>query len=51
MDSIDIFDTAIFRDVYEPTDIFQLVEDVVGNGFKKQRIDAESKAHKQFVLM
>lgn len=48
MDSIDIFDTAIFRDVYEPTDIFQLVEDVVGNGFKKQRIDAENKAHKQF---
>lgn len=48
MNSIDIFDTAIFRDVYEPTDIFQLVEDVVGNNFKKQRIDAEKKAQQQF---
>lgn len=48
MDSLDIFDTAIFRDVYEPKDIFQLLEDVFGHGFKQQRIDAESKAHKVF---
>lgn len=48
MDSIDIFDTAIFRDVYEPTDIFQLLEDIFGNNFKQKRIEAENKAHKQY---
>ena len=37
MESIDIFDTALFRDVYEPTDIFQLLEDVFGNNFKQKR--------------
>lgn len=48
MESIDIFDTAIFRDVYLPTDIFQLVENIVGNNFKQKRIEAENKAHKKF---
>lgn len=48
MESIDIFDTAIFRDVYEPKDIFQLLGDVFGNNFKQARIDAENKAHKQY---
>lgn len=48
MESIDIFDTAIFRDVYLPTDIFQLIEDIVGNNFKRKRIDAENQAHKKF---
>ena len=47
MESIDIFDTALFRDVYEPTDIFQLLEDVFGNNFKQKRIDAENRARKQ----
>ena len=37
MESIDIFDTALFRDVYEPADIFQLLEDVFGNNFKQKR--------------
>lgn len=48
MESIDIFDTAIFRDVYQPTDIFTLIEQEVGNNFKQKRIDAENKAHKQY---
>ena len=48
MDSIDIFDTAIFRDVFEPTDIFLLLEDIFGKGFKQKRIEAEQKAHVQY---
>lgn len=48
MDSIDIFDTAIFRDVYQPTDIFQLIEDAGSKNFKQKRIDAENRAYKQF---
>lgn len=44
MESIDVFDTAVFRDVYEPKDIFTLVEDKVGNSFRKRRIEAEGKA-------
>lgn len=44
MDSIDIFDTAIFRDVYEPKDIFTLIEREVGQDFRKKRIEAENKA-------
>lgn len=47
MDSIDIFDTALFRDVYEPTDLFDLIEGKVGNNFKKKRIEAESLAMKK----
>ena len=43
MESIDIFDTAIYRDVYQPTDIFQIMESVFP-GFKQKRIDAEAKA-------
>ena len=48
MNSIDIFDTAIFRDVFEPTDIFLLLEDIFGKGFKQKRIEAEQKAHVQY---
>lgn len=44
MDSIDVFDTAIFRDVYQPTDIFTLIEQEVGKDFRRLRIEAENKA-------
>lgn len=44
MESIDVFDTAIFRDVFQPTDIFTLIEEKVGRNFKKLRIDAEKRA-------
>ncbi len=47
MDSIDIFDTAIFRDVFQPTDIFKLIEEKVGKDFYNQRIQAENLASKQ----
>ena len=46
--SLDVFDTAIFRTVYEPTDIFKLVEKEVGNDFYKKRIEAERKAATKF---
>ena len=42
--SLDVFDTAIFRKVYSPTDIFNLVEDNVGNNFKALRISAQDEA-------
>lgn len=42
--SIDVFDTAIFREVFYPTDIFNLIEDEVGRDFKAQRLEAQSKA-------
>ena len=42
--SIDVFDTAILRTVYEPRDIFKLVENKVGRDFYKKRVEAESKA-------
>lgn len=48
MESIDIFDTAIFRDVYEPKDIFKLIEQKVGRQFTTKRIEAENKAHQRF---
>ena len=44
MQSIDVFDTAIYRDVYEPRDIFTLVEQKVGKLFRKRRIEAEQRA-------
>ena len=42
--SLDVFDTAIFREVYKPTDIFRVVEDEVGRNFYNLRISAQSKA-------
>lgn len=42
--SIDIFDTAIFRKVYKPTDIFDIVEKEVGGNFKELRVRAQEKA-------
>jgi len=44
MKSFDVFDTAIFRKVYNPQDIFDIIENKVGNNFKKLRIEAEQKA-------
>lgn len=45
--SIDIFDTAIFRKVYEPTDIFKIIEQKVGNDFYNKRIEAERLARQK----
>ena len=45
--SLDVFDTAVFRKVFEPTDIFNLVEENVGNNFKTERLLAQSKARKK----
>ena len=42
--SFDIFDTAIIRKVYHPTDIFKVVEEKVGNDFFNKRIQAEKLA-------
>lgn len=42
--SLDIFDTSIFRNVFYPEDIFAIVEDKVGNDFKKIRKEAQRKA-------
>ncbi|EPU1006073.1 HAD family hydrolase [Vibrio cholerae] len=45
--SFDIFDTAILRNVIEPTDIFTIVEKFKGiKGFTNKRIRAELKARK-----
>lgn len=45
--SFDVFDTAIFRKVYKPTDIFDLVENKVGKNFKKLRLEAQDKARRK----
>lgn len=43
--SFDIFDTMIFRKVKKPTDIFNMVEEAIGQkGFANARIQAERKA-------
>lgn len=42
--SLDVFDTALLREVYLPTDIFKLIEQRVGNDFFNKRINAEKKA-------
>ena len=42
--SLDVFDTAIFRKVYSPTDIFNIVEDNVGRDFKTLRMTAQDEA-------
>lgn len=47
--SIDVFDTALFRKVYKPTDIFNLAEDELGHGFKARRIEAQNKARKKSI--
>lgn len=45
--SLDVFDTAIFRKVYNPLDIFTIVEDRVGLNFKALRIEAQNKAKRK----
>ena len=47
--SLDVFDTAIFRKVFKPTDIFNLVEENVGSNFKAQRILAQDKARRKSI--
>lgn len=44
--SLDVFDTAIFRKVFKPTDIFCVVEDEVGHNFYNLRIEAQNKARR-----
>ena len=44
--SLDVFDTAIFRKVFKPTDIFRVVENEVGGNFYNLRIEAQNKARK-----
>ena len=46
--SLDVFDTAIFRKVFNPTDIFSVVEDKVGNNFRTLRMTAQSAAARKF---
>ncbi len=46
--SLDVFDTALFRDVFYPTDLFNVVEEEVGNNFKKLRIEAQAKASRLY---
>ena len=48
--SLDVFDTAIFRKVFNPTDIFNVVEDEVGHNFKELRIEAQDKARKKDIF-
>ena len=45
--SFDVFDTALERRVYEPTDIFKLIEKKVGKNFFSKRIEAEKKAREK----
>lgn len=45
--SLDVFDTAIFRKVYRPTDIFHVVEETVGGNFYAKRIEAQNKARRK----
>ncbi len=45
--SLDVFDTAITRTVYKPTDAFDLLEEKLGRNFAKKRIHAENLAKKE----
>ena len=45
--SFDVFDTALERNVFEPIDIFKLVEKKVGKNFYSKRIEAEKKAREK----
>jgi hypothetical protein len=44
MDSIDIFNTALFRSTYNPRDMLKYIESKIGRDFYARRIDAENKA-------
>lgn len=47
--SLDVFDTAIFRKVYNPTDIFKVVQDKIGGNFRADRILAQERARSKDV--
>ena len=47
INSLDVFDTALLRNVYLPTDIFKLVEQEVSRHFHDKRIEAEKKAREK----
>lgn len=47
INSFDVFDTALLRTVYLPTDIFKLVEQEVSRNFHDKRIEAEKKAREK----
>lgn len=47
--SLDVFDTAIFRKVFSPTDIFNIVEENIGHDFKRKRIEAQNSARKRSI--
>ena len=42
--SIDVFDTAIFRSVYNPKDVFKVIENRVHKNFYECRVEAQKKA-------
>lgn len=48
--SLDVFDTAIFRKVFSPTDIFNIVEETLGSNFKALRIEAQDKARSKSIF-
>ena len=45
--SLDVFDTAIFRKVFNPNDIFSVVEDKVGHNFRTLRMVAQNVARRK----
>jgi predicted HAD superfamily hydrolase len=45
--SLDVFDTAIFRKVLNPTDIFNIVEEQVGHDFKTIRMAAQDRMRRK----
>ncbi len=47
MISLDIFDTALFRRVYKPVDVYKIVEERVGKDFYNKRLEAENKAREE----
>lgn len=48
--SLDVFDTAIFRKVFNPTDIFAVVDDNVGHNFRTLRMAAQDKVRKKDIF-
>ena len=48
--SLDVFDTAIFRKVFSPIDLFNVVEEKVGHNFKALRLKAQDKARKKSIF-
>ena len=45
--SFDIFDTLVKRNIEVPADIFSIMENTVGSGFKAKRIEAEKRARSE----